>query len=388
MKIKLAIIFVFSSLITLAQDKEISQLNSVPNALSNYHKNFLNDIHSYLGLTQHNAWSHRSNVLNLGEVSFTLSHTASFISYNKLSEFDNLAYPNNAHFTGAIGSLFLNSRNPRFDFYLLDPESQNPVVNPGTGNPLRASMPLLNGKGLNFGNIPSFAPRINIGLGRGAELGFTILPYGNTLMYNDKASNLLSGDIMWGVNFREDLSYYIPSLKRKNVHLTVGWSYNFNQWNLRFDENFEKMGVNDPTVIINSTVNGIRQIMNNNGFDIFLGKTYSKRFELYAFGLMVNNRINVKSNGALNIRFPDITAQNPDREIIIDNLVNYSIQKSRYSAGAGMEYKYGKFSLGVKYAYHGSHLISTGISYNMNAEPILRKIKIDRRKQLEEELGF
>lgn len=388
MKLRYTIIFIMACLTVQAQDEEINQLNGISTAISAYHSNFMSDVHTNLGISQQNHWAHSSKVLDKGKYSLELAYSTTFHGYDDVTKFDNSIYDDNAHFTGEIGSWFLRSNDANFDFYLLDKVSGNPIVNPGTGSALKASMPLLSGKGTNAISLPSYAPQIKLGVGYGAEVGFSVLPFAYKSTYNDKNSKLISNDVYWGLSVREDLSYWIKSLRDKNLQLTLGASYNFNHWNLTFDENFDKMGVNDPTVIVYSTVLGTRQTMNNTGFDIYLGKNLSNSFEVYAYGAMVNNRINVRSKGALNIRFPDITAQNPDREIIITDLLDYSKQFTTYSLGAGFQFTFHKFGLGAKYAYQESHFLSVGLSYFLNRKTIRRKKSKTSREQIENEAGF
>lgn len=358
-------VFLLGVQVVAAQTKYLNQLDEVAVKLNEYLYFTTRDFTGNQSIAHFSGMNFSGAVLNQWEVAFQLKSGAAIVPsllggrFSSSPNFDIVG--NDVSFYNEGVNIFNSSAGGELQFFFID-EDGRPIYDVFSGERIGFTIPVMEGLGLGMGAAPALLPGLSLGLGYGTEFSFGILPG----VYKSLAGSLnenftIEKDMNYALGIKHDVAYWLPFLSDRNYSLSVAAAYH--SMNLGF-------GISDA--LLNDVMTVENEMLNiDNQLTGLTYQTAAYNFELFAtrkLGLLDLSLFTsyhsanyaFLSEGSLYVSLKNDMPE-VDEDYTLNNLIDINVDRSAWLSGVALDFSFGRFDLGLKYAY-GDNLHYGGLN--------------------------
>lgn len=358
------------------------QLNEIPPMVSQYIDFLMYDITNYQGSTYLNSMNTTGKVLDQWKMSIGLNMGTALIPGIHAQP---LTFGNNFTINGSESSIYWSGPNlfgstgeGDIFFRFINEELNGPVYDPLTGDEIGFSVPLIAGLGTGVAFSPAIMPKISLGLGYGTEVMVGALPGAMKPIANALPGDLsIAKDMMYAVGLKHDVFNWVPMLKERDYHFTLGASYSSMLLGLELGEGkslFEGSSQSDYYTM-EDRFEGVTYSLSGLGFDAIATKSI-KFVDLSVFASLNQYNYQIKSDGEIAFSVNTAFKKESDEvweDFVVNDLIDVDNEVKSFLYGAAVQLNFGGFSWGIKYGHQpgakteigkiaGTHYFSTSLS--------------------------
>lgn len=257
-------------------------------------------------------------------------------------------------------SLFTDASGGAIGFYLLDPNTNNRLVDPLTGEYLSANFNMIDGLGTEVGVTPFLMPQLSVSLGKSTEILLRALPLSLV------SDNGRIGVSAWGGAVRHNVSQWFNSNEDPDFSVNVLLSYMKNSVEFtpngdRFlTFNNEYFNTEGTRVVLSHETHTKQALM-------FFNYRLPRLVEIYAHGGVIDQRSDLGSDGVfrLNIKNEFISDVIDDGHIEFSDLFSSKLTNTVPAGGVGMLLGRGFLQAEAQYTYANTHIASLALRVNL-----------------------
>ncbi|QNL47692.1 hypothetical protein H8S90_12710 [Olivibacter sp. SDN3] len=344
------------------QDYEI-QLRDLERFGNSYFAAYTNLFSSNFGFSLNQGWPGGSIPKKSGHISLSVVGNTAVIPINDNNRFiaTNQLYQTPGVSTSLLTpSLFTDADGGNIGFYLLDPSTNNRLVNPINGDYLRANFNMMDGLGTNVGVTPFLMPQLSVSLGKSTEILLRALPLSLV------SDNGRIGVSAWGGAVRHELSQWFAANDDPAFSVNILFSYMKNR--VDFTPNGERFLTfnneyfnTEGTKVVLSHETHTKQAL------MFFNYKLPKLIQIYAHGGVIDQRSNLGSDGIfrLNIKNEFISDVVDDGHIEFSNLFSSKLTNTVPAGGVGLLLGRGFLQTEAQYTYANTHIASLALRINL-----------------------
>lgn len=340
------------------QDYEM-QVRDIERFGNSYFAAYTNLFSSNFGFSLNQGWSGGAIPKQAGHLSFSLVGSSAIIPINDRNRYihtSQLYHSANVIASPLTPGMFTDAKGGAINVFLLDPSTNNRLVNPVTGDYLSANFNMIDGIGTEVGVTPFVMPQLSIGLGKSTELSLRVMPF---------AIGLNEGKVdvsAWGGAIRHSLSQWFSDDDSPNFTVNLLLSYMRNK--TTFTPNGERFLTfnNDYFSTAGTSLKLSHQTKTQQAL-LFFNYRFNSFVEIYGHGGLVRQTSDLGSSGVFKLRINDEYIRDvvDDSSFEYTDLFNSNIRESVAAGGCGMLLGRGFLKGEVQYTYANTHIIALAL---------------------------
>ncbi len=344
------------------QDYEI-QVRDLERFGNSYFSAYTNLFSSNFGFSLNQGWEGGAISKRAGALSFSLVGSSAVIPINDGNRYirtNHLYQSANISAAPLTPGLFTDASGGAVSFFLLDPSTNNRLVNPATGDYLSANFNMIDGVGTNVGVTPFVMPQLSLTLGKSTEISLRVMPF---------AVGLNEGKVdvsAWGGAVRHSLSQWFDS--REDPKFTVNLLLSYMRNKTEFTPNGDRfLTFNNDYFSTAGTSLQLSHHTKTQQAILFFNFKLNSFMEIYGHGGMAHQTSDLGSSGVFRLRINDAYI----RDVVEDAAVEYTdlfssrIKETVAAGGCGLLLGFGFLKAEVQYTYAHTHIASLALRANI-----------------------
>lgn len=351
----------------------IDQIKELPPYLGSFMDEYMRDINENLNNQFFFASQTSSVVLPKGGWEISVIGGGAYLTSGEINSptSDQLASGARVGFNSRfIPTVFGSSDPASLTFTFENPDSGKPLTNPFTGETVEISLDIPSGLGLGFGATPSAALQLGYGLGFGTEIKAYFTPMLLSIVGETEDGLGFSSDMAYGMQFKHELSHWIPGMKDKGYHLAIGGGYSVYQMELKTSFLSDPLVVNlSDSIVLNANDNleGASYELSTYGGRVLLGKTW-KYFELALSADYTVNNYSMVSEGTLDIELIDQTGNTANLSESLSQLLDFDGSNTQFGYGASLTIGQGLFRTALSYRRANTNFAAISFQFHFGGK--------------------
>lgn len=363
----LAFMFLSGNIRAQNYDFAIDQLQKLPPFFSSFMSDYTKDVNENINNSFFFATQSSSQVLPSGDFQIGLTAGGGFIASQNVNRPDFTTYQSadQIYFSGQTPSLFGGSESSELVFLFKDPDSQQPLINPFTGESVEVRLEIPGGLGLGFGATPSAAISLGYGLGFGTELKGYITPKFLSFIGGEDQAISFSKDMAYGFQVKHELTYWIPKWYEKGYHISLSGGYSSYQLDVApqfLSDPFSTQFTDDVNISVTDNLQNVSYNLSTTGLRLLVGKSF-KFAEITLSGGFTNNTFEMQSEGGLQVQIEDSNDPSNNRDTELTGLMDFSGKNMNWGYGAAVTLGQGWFRTALSYRYATTHYAALSLQF-------------------------
>jgi len=360
----LSLLFFYKSNAQTLQDYE-TQIRDLAGFGNSYFAAYTNLFSSNFGFSLNQGWPGGKIPEKAGHISISLVGTSSLIpidNNNRFIETNELYQTSGIQVAPLTPGIFTDAEGGVAHFFLLDPSTNNRLVDPRDGAYISADFNMLKGLGTRFGVTPFIIPQIGLSLGRRTEVMLRVLPFNINFDDGDMRVSALGGAI------RHDLSQWFTTEEDPAFSVQLLLSYMQNE--VHFKPNGDQF-LTFSNAFFNTAGTNIELSHQTHTQQALLFFNYrlSKIVELYVHGGAVHQKSDLGSDGlfqfTIDNQYINEVLTEEQSSLTVSDVFHSRLEKTVPTGGAGIQFSFGSFQAEAQYSYANTHIGSLGLRVNL-----------------------
>jgi len=340
------------------QDYEM-QVRDIERFGNSYFAAYTNLFSSNFGFSLNQGWQGGAIPKQAGHLSFSLVGSTAIIPINDGNRYirmDQLYQSANVIAASLTPGMFTDAKGGAISVFLLDPATNNRLVNPVTGDYLSANFNMIDGIGTGVGVTPFVMPQLSVGLGKSTELSLRVMPF---------AIGLNEGKVdvsAWGGAIRHNISQWFTDDEDPNFTVNLLLSYMRNKTS--FTPNGERfLTFNNDYFSTAGTSLELSHHTKTQQALAFFNYRVNSFVEIYGHGGVVHQTSDLGTNGVFKLKINDAYVRDVVEETGYEyrDLFKSSINETVAAGGFGLLLGSGFVKAEVQYTYANTHIASLAL---------------------------
>lgn len=344
------------------QDYEI-QVRDLERFANSYLAAYTNLFSSNFGFSLNQGWQGGAIPKKAGHISFSVVGSSAIIPINDENRYiltNQLYQSSNIHASPITPGMFTDAKGGAMHLFLLDPSTNNRLVNPLNGEYLSANFNMIDGIGTEVGVTPFIMPQISVGLGKSTEISLRVMPVAVGLDEGKVDISALGGGM------RHSLSQWFTDEEDPDFTVNILFSYMRNK--VKFTPNGDRFLTfnndyfsTEGTRVVLSHKTQTQQAL------LFFNYRINPFIEIYGHGGAVRQHSDLGSDGVFKLKINNEFIQDAvdNSSLEYADLFNSKIEKTKPAGGCGVILGHGFLKAEVQYTYADTHIASLALRANI-----------------------
>jgi|GEM_PF-1354803 len=340
------------------QDYEM-QVRDLERFANSYFAAYTNLFSSNFGFSLNQGWQGGAIPKKAGHISFSLVGSSSIIPINDRNRYiltNSLYQSSNIQTSPITPGMFTDAKGGIARLFLLDPATNNRLVDPTNGEYLSANVNLIDGIGTEVGVTPFLMPQLSVGLGKSTEISLRVIPIAIGLNEGKVDISALGGGI------RHSLSQWFTDAADPDFTVNLLFSYMRNK--VKFTPNGDKFLTFNNDYF---STEGTRVLLSHNTQTqqalLFFNYRIHPFIEIYGHGGAIRQTSDLGSDGIFRLKINDEFIQDAVDKSTLEysDLFNSRIEITKPVGGCGVVLGSGFLKAEVQYTYANTHIASVAL---------------------------
>lgn len=344
------------------QDYEV-QVRDLERFANSYFAAYTNLFSSNFGFSLNQGWQGGAIPKNAGNISISLVGSSAIIPINDRNRYilaNELYQSDNISISPITPGMFTDAKGGMARLYLLDPTTNNRLVDPRNGAYISADFNLIDGIGTEVGVTPFLMPQISVSLGRSTEVSLRVTP---VALGGDNGKVNISA---LGGAIRHDLSQWLTDAEHPEFTVNILMSYMRNK--VKFTPNGDKfLTFNNDYLSTEGTNIVLSHRTETQQALLFFNYRVHPFMEIYGHGGIVRQVSNLGSDGVFRLKINNEFVRDvvDDSSLSYTDLFNERMEKTRAAGGFGVILGSGFLKTELQYTYANTHIASLALRANI-----------------------
>lgn len=344
------------------QDYEI-QVRDLERFANSYLAAYTNLFSSNFGFSLNQGWQGGAIPKKAGHITISVVGSSAIIPINDENRYilaNDLYQSSNIHTSPITPGMFTDAKGGAMHLFLLDPSTNNRLVNPVNGEYLSANFNMIDGIGTEVGVTPFLMPQISVGLGKSTEISLRVMPVAVGLNEGKVDISAIGGGI------RHSLSQWFTEEEDPDFTVNILFSYMRNK--VKFTPNGDRFLTfnndyfsTEGTRVVLSHKTQTQQAL------LFFNYRINPFVEIYGHGGAVRQHSDLGSDGVFKLKINNEFIQDAvdNSSLEYADLFNSKIEKTKPAGGCGVILGHGFLKAEVQYTYADTHIASLALRANI-----------------------